>query len=167
MKLVDIDVSTKDGWEKVQAILSKLLNAFDTPINRNAEKFIKWVPVSSIDNIDRNTVSIPNCYIFQDEDTKRSVGLKFGSIHSVKGRTHLATLVLETYSKAHNIKAILRWLCGQPPKSAGTQANRLKCQYVAMTRTKGLLCIAMPVEFVDGSSKQALQEIGWNIKVID
>lgn len=167
MKLADIDVSSKENWEQAQAILVDILTIFDTVLNTNAKKFMKWIPDSNSDNINKNELPISNCYIFQDTNTNRRVGLEFGSIHSVKGRTHLATLILETYSKAHNIKAILRWLCGRPPKSVGTQASRLKCQYVAMTRAKGLLCIAVPIEFVNDSTKQDLQKVGWSIRVID
>ena len=167
MKLVDIDVSSKENWEQAQAILVDLLDVFDTGLNDNTKKFMKWIPDSIIDNKDKNELPISNCYIFQDTHTNRKVSLEFGSIHSVKGRTHLATLVLETYSKTHNIKAILKWLCGHPPKLVGTQASRLKCQYVAMTRARGLLCIAIPIEFVDDLAKQDLQKVGWTVKVIE
>lgn len=167
MKLVDIDVSSKENWEQVQAILVDLLNVFDTVPNDNAKRFVKWIPDSISNNKGKNELPISNYYIFQDANTNRRVGLEFGSIHSVKGRTHLATLVLETYSKTHNMKAILKWLCGHPPKSVGTQASRLKCQYVAVTRAKGLLCIAIPIEFVDDLAKQDLQKVGWTIKVIE
>ncbi len=167
MKLVDINVSSKENWGQAQAILIDLLNIFDTSLSDDAKKFMKWVPDSNSDNRGQNELPISNCYIFQDTKTNRSVGLEFGSIHSVKGRTHLATLVLETYSKTHNIKAILKWLCGRPPKSVGTQASRLKCQYVAMTRAKALLCIALPIQSVDDSLMQDLQRVGWSIRVID
>ena len=167
MNLAEIDISNEEGWKQAQAILVDLLAAFDTSLNNNAKKFLKWAPSPAFNDLGKDGLTISNRYIFQDTNTNRSVGLEFGSIHSVKGRTHLATLVLETYSKSHNIKAILRWLRGFPPKSVGAQADRLKCQYVAMTRAKGLLCIAIPIEFVDESSKKDLQRLGWSIRVID
>ena len=63
-----------------------------------------------------NKKLLPNYYVYCDEETKREVDMEFGSIHSVKGRTHLATLVLETFMKSHNMKSILDYLCGEPPK---------------------------------------------------
>ncbi len=167
MNLAEIDTSNEEGWKQAQAILVDLLAAFDTSLNNNAKKFLKWAPPPAFNDLGKDGPTISNRYIFQDTNANRSVGLEFGSIHLVKGRTHLATLVLETYSKSHNIKAILRWLRGVPPKTVGTQADRLKCQYVAMTRAKGLLCIAIPIEFVDESSKKDLQRLGWSIRVID
>jgi len=38
---------------------------------------------------------------------------------------------------------------------------------VAMTRARGLLCIAIPIEFVDDLAKQDLQKVGWTVKVIE
>ena len=64
-----------------------------------------------------NKKFIENQYLFQNPESKRYVELQFGSIHSVKGRTHLATLILETYNKTHNIKAILKDLCNKPVKT--------------------------------------------------
>jgi len=73
---------------------------------------------------------LPNYYVYCDEETKREVDMEFGSIHSVKGRTHLATLVLETFMKSHNMKSILDYLCGEPPKRMKSSSEkRLKCQY--------------------------------------
>ena len=108
MNLAEIDISNEEGWKRAQAILVDLLAAFDTSLNNNAKKFFKWAPPPTFNDLGKDGLTISNCYIFQDTNTNRSVGLEFGSIHSVKGRTHLATLVLEPYSKSHNIKAILR-----------------------------------------------------------
>lgn len=92
----------------------------------------------------------PNHYVYTDINTNRSVDLEFGSIHSVKRRTHLATLVVETYLYTHNMKSILKYLYGTPinAKSAAEE-KRLKCQYVAMTRARALICLAIPIDFVN------------------
>ena len=109
-----------------------------------------------------------NNYVYQDPDTGRSIYLEFGSIHSVKGRTHLATMVLETFSSAHNIKSILNYLCGKPPKKATkTNLGRLKCQYAAMSRATALLCLAIPNEFVDADTQKLLIDNGWAINVLN
>ena len=92
--------------------------------------------------------------------------MEFGSIHSVKGRTHLATLVLETYMKSHNMKSILKYLCGKFPKTKTHPEKKLKCQYVAMTRARALICLAIPIDFVDEAAQKQLQNIGWNIRKI-
>lgn len=43
---------------------------------------------------------------------------------------------------------------------------RLKCQYVAMTRATALLCMAIPIEYVDVECQKLLIKNGWEIKVI-
>lgn len=54
----------------------------------------------------------PNMFIYRDSSTGRSVEIALGSIHSVKGRTHFATLVLENFSKTLNIKKLLPQIAG-------------------------------------------------------
>lgn len=54
--------------------------------------FLDWK-----DDIDgeRNAKRL-NCCTLHDDETNRELTIHFGSIHSVKGRTHLSTLVVET-----------------------------------------------------------------------
>lgn len=49
----------------------------------------------------------------------------------------------------------------------GANHSRLKCQYVAMTRAKALLCLAIPIEFVDEKTQKFLKDIGWTIKLVE
>jgi hypothetical protein len=89
------------------------------------------------------------------------------SIHSVKGRTHLATMVVETYWYDFNIKSLFPWLCGKPKKQIGDRnANRMKCHYVALTRAKGLICLAVPKDSVTDEEQTLLRENGWEIVVV-
>lgn len=75
----------------------------------------------------------------------------------------MTTLVLETYMRTHNIKSILKYLCGNEPKTKSCPEKKLKCQYVAMTRARALICLAIPVDFVDDSIQDKLKQLGWNI----
>jgi len=103
-----------------------------------------------------------------------------GSIHSVKGETHTATLVLETFWKdrsgRHNLELLLPWLNGT--NSGGTQIGvqqqtRLKIHYVAMTRPSHLLCLAMKRStfendqgVLEQSMLDQIRNHGWQIKLI-
>ena len=87
----------------------------------------------------------------------------FGSIHSVKGKTHLATLVVETYMRKHNIKSINNYLYGGKSNINKTMEKRLKCQYVALSRARGLVCMAIPNDSINNDIKDGLQKDGWNI----
>lgn len=161
-------ISTEESWESVVNILESVLKEFDLKLNEKVKKFVSWKSDIDLNGNAKETVprTLPNHYIFKEKESERCVELEFGSIHSVKGRTHLATLVLETYTRAHNMKAILKYLCNKPPKSIGANHSRLKCQYVAMTRAKALLCLAIPIEFVDEKIKKRLEDVGWALKII-
>lgn len=75
-----------------------------------------------------------------------AVEIRVGSIHSVKGETHTATLLLDTYFHDHHLNALRPWLLGQKV-GQGTEGarmqSRLKQHYVAFTRPTHLLAIAM------------------------
>ena len=93
----------------------------------------------------------------------RSVDMILGSIHSVKGKTHLATLVVETFMRTHNIKSINNYVYVGKAKINKTIEKRLKCQYVALSRARGLVCMAIPEDSISETIKDGLQKDGWNI----
>lgn len=166
-RLSSATIANAEDWTVVVQILEDILSAFDLTINDRVKKFLLWTDETVLCGRPQTTMkALPNHYIYQEEGG-RCVDLEFGSIHSVKGRTQLATLVLETYSKTHNMKAILKYLSGKSPKLKDSDLSRLKCQYVAMTRAKALLCLAIPLEFVDEKAQRLLQDVGWRLKIIN
>lgn len=108
--------------------------------------------------------------IFQYPTDDPKVSIRLGSIHSVKGETHTATLVLESYNKTHHLKALIKWLTGDLPKS-GTDnigesdalKDRLKLHYVAMTRPSHLLCLAMRKDAFTDKQMKAVTKRGWQV----
>ncbi|MCI0431227.1 MAG: hypothetical protein L0210_11905 [Rhodospirillales bacterium] len=97
--------------------------------------------------------------------------IRLGSIHSVKGQTHLATIVLNTYWHAHSSLRTLPWLLGSKVNESGAgvqDRKRLLQTYVAMTRPSHLICLAIPrVAFGDdqacAAGSQTLKERGWHV----
>lgn len=168
LKFSTLPITTEDDWKQIIPVFEDILNEFELKFNKATNKFLSWVAEIKLSQecIPASTKASPNHYIYKDNTSARCVDLEFGSIHSVKGRTQLATLVLETYSRTHNIKSILKYLYGKPPKSIGTNQGRLKCQYVAMTRAKALICLAIPVDFVSEKEQCMLRDMGWKIVVI-
>ncbi|MBO7923669.1 ATP-dependent helicase [Alteromonas sp. K632G] len=109
-------------------------------------------------------------------DDERKVNIKLGSIHSVKGETHTATLVMDTFNKTHHLKKIFPWIKGKPKKTIpDSDVKRLKLHYVAMTRPSHLICLAMKkshIENENGEIKQKevdmLKKHGWSkVAVVD
>ena len=171
LEMAKTNIIEEKQWNDACLKVKDLLRLFNLSANRNVCIFLKWrVPTPrDIENEGYSSSQVPtNRYIYKDENTGRSVELEFGSIHSVKGCTHFATLILETYSKAHNMKSILKYLSNNRPKANPntTNSSRLKCQYVAMSRAKALLCLAIPAAFVDDVTQKSLIESGWTIKDI-
>ena len=112
----------------------------------------------------------PNVYRV-DDGAGRSVNIRLGSVHSMKGQTHLATLLLSTYWHDHSAKRILPWLLGQKVNlnGAGTRDRaRLQQTYVAMTRPSHLVCLAVPRSVLGDDAALnghvvTLMERGWQV----
>jgi len=94
------------------------------------------------------------------------VEVRVGSIHSVKGETHTATLILDTYYRKHHLEALKPWLLGK--KSGGGRENdtllsRLRQHYVALTRPSHLVCLAMRESCLTAADVTTLKNRGWRV----
>ena len=108
--------------------------------------------------------------VFQFPQLSPKVEIRVGSIHSVKGETHTATLVLDTYYRKHHLEALKPWLLGK--KSGGGSENntllaQLRQHYVAMTRPSHLVCLAMRENCLSNADVAALQNHGWRVARVD
>lgn len=93
--------------------------------------------------------------VYSEGDIK----IKLGTIHSVKGETHMATLLLDTENYREFESAFFfkgdcgKLFCGEsytrPSKSYDRLEYRLKTTYVAMSRPTQLLCVALKKENAD------------------
>ena len=171
LKILFMNSTTDYDWAVTLKSVNKFLEIFNLKLDENLKEFIKWIPDSLMLEEQRENASnkVVDHYLYKEKNGLRSVDLEFGSIHSVKGRTHLATLVLETYYYNHNMTAILPYLCNSDSnkKIKTLDRKRLRCHYVAMTRAKGLLCLALPLKSVGEVEQEALKKIGWAIKIIN
>jgi len=113
----------------------------------------------------------PNCYRFSQ--TGRHVDINVGTIHSAKGQTHTATLVVESYFKKHDMADVLQWICGEKcgatPQEGKERTERMRLIYTAMTRPSHLLCLAVRRDAIgqDGAqanTRQQLEQLGWTVK---
>lgn len=120
----------------------------------------------------------------QDNKIKHSDGFQIdlSTIHGVKGETHDATLIVETKNHTFDLEAMLLYLTGELPSDEhpnfklpdephwkrAFKPNKIFMRqlYVAMSRPKHLLCFAMHADRVSDDNIKALQEKGWNIKML-
>lgn len=94
------------------------------------------------------------------------INIEIGTIHSVKGETHTATLVMETKYYTTESQKILNILKGQEIKQPKTrEAEAMKMLYVAMSRPTDLLCFACNEEYIRGHEKE-IEKAGWKIEKI-
>jgi hypothetical protein len=143
------------------------------PAGAEADEFLSWGQLThGVAEEARRGAPGENSYSYLRDG--REVRIKVGSIHSIKGQTHAATLVLETAWYGRNLSQIMPWLCGTPQKLSSSgdkrQKTRLRTHYVAMTRPSHLLCLALHEQSLsesNGSLNQAmiekLKERGWDV----
>lgn len=88
------------------------------------------------------------------------------TIHKVKGETHTATLVLETFNRTYDLKQLLSLLKGKTIKNSTMVDSKKKLLYVAMSRPTHLLCLAINKEHVNETDKIELESYGFIINEI-
>jgi superfamily I DNA/RNA helicase len=163
-----------DTWARalprISSIALQLAGA--TALNQEASDFLVF-PNLSPDEIKAPEVApmIHNFYCYPPRDAK--VRIRLGSIHSAKGETHTATLVLDSYFFKHHLSELKPWILGEREggmkcKPKGKQVpegprmlGRLRLHYVAMTRPSHLLGLAMRKDSFSDSELDHLRGRGW------
>lgn len=176
--VVNREAPSKEMWnDQRRTIVLKIAETISSaPLSGpEVDSFLAWpeepnLPPSPVEAESSRT----NIYEFSEVGKK--VSIRVGSIHSVKGQTHSATLILETFYYKHNLEALAPWFLGSRSGGVGTDAkqqSRLKLHYVAMTRPTHLLCLAMKASTfkeIDGvlneTLLQQLRKNGWDIKLV-
>ncbi len=101
--------------------------------------------------------------IFYPDD---GIPIEVGTVHSVKGETHTATLYLETYyQRKTDSQRLLEFLKGNYPKNESAKTyhiENLKVAHVAFSRPTHLLAFACNENNIKGHEK-ALVDNGWLI----
>jgi hypothetical protein len=101
--------------------------------------------------------------------SSNGIDAQVGTIHSVKGQTHTATLFLECFSHDFNGNQLLHYLTGDKtylPKDGKNKKNALKVAYVATSRPTHFLCAAFHKERIPSTAHNSLRELGWDIQEI-
>ncbi|MEX2745590.1 UvrD-helicase domain-containing protein [Rhizobium mongolense] len=103
------------------------------------------------------------------------VKIQLATIHSVKGETHDATLILETkHRKLFDVKEMMPHLLDptlaapifdpdHPTTNVSLRAGFMKKLYVAASRPKHVLGIAMGRDRATAAEQQKLKDIGWDV----
>ena len=135
----------------------------------DAEAYLAWSTAPQLEDPGGNVGALLNTYRF--ENGSENVNIRLSSIHAEKGKTHAATLILETYNRTHFVNKLLPWLEGKAsaakrPNEAAKKSMML--MYVGMTRPTHMLCLAMRKSSMgegkaETKRRTALQQAGWAI----
>ncbi|WP_319533447.1 hypothetical protein [uncultured Cohaesibacter sp.] len=155
---------SQDKWDTdyrpLFEAVARVMSAADA-IPAAANEFLSWSEIGSVD-----AAKAKQNNVHRDATQDPAVKVRVGSIHSVKGETHTATLVLETFYYAHHLKELKPWLLGQAQGGNGQSdrtKERLRLHYVAMTRAARLLCVAMRADAFDDAEIGVLRGNGWRV----
>lgn len=95
-----------------------------------------------------------------------NVEIKVDTVHSVKGETHVATLYMETfYRTGHESENLWEQFKGEifkPRKGDAIIKEALKIAYVAMSRPRYLLCVAIDKRHFQQEDYEKISKL-WNI----
>ena len=175
--LIDRTVLSKDAWPSHRKNICFVAAALcDGEIDTSkAERFLAWPKDDpSLGTVGSASPDDAGPNIYRVSDGNGTIGIRLGSIHSVKGQSHLATLLLSTYWHEHSAKRIMPWLVGDKTNGEGAgkqDMQRLLHTYVATTRPSHLLCLAVPrsalgSDMVADQTIARLQGRGWHIAEI-
>lgn len=176
--LADRTALSAEDWPALSESLTMIAIALcDGEIDKSkAECFLAWPqddPSLQPPAGSPTRLSTPNVYSVQGHEA--SINIRLGSIHSVKGQTHVATLLLNTFWHHHSGLRIMPWLKGEKANGNGAQSRdtqRLLHTYVAMTRPSHLLCVAVPRSALGSdqtaqtTTVTALRQRGWCVAEI-
>jgi hypothetical protein len=151
----------KDWQPRISKVVKAICGA--CPDNETTRSFLAW---QALDQSSGGGTHGRRDNVFKYPATEPKVGIRLGSIHSVKGETHSATLILDTYYYGHHLQSLKPWLLGQ--RSGGASegvrgTTRLKQHYVAMTRPTHLLCLAMRRDAFNDDEIDTLKERSWRV----
>ena len=158
---------TKTGWEEnwresIVEIVQAITGLVELP--GVVDDFLAWNDVDKPARDETDHGRFDNIFRYPARDP--AVSIRVGSIHSVKGETHMATLVLDTFYRTYHLKALKPWITGKKTGGAGesdSTQSRLKLHYVAMSRPSHLLCLAMREDALTKADIIRTSALGWQV----
>jgi hypothetical protein len=165
---------TEQEWVKVISpklllLAAALHDAEGVTADLQSHQYLAWEPAPAAAEAGESGGSLINTYRFQNGAD--GVDIRMSSIHSEKGKTHAATLILETFRNSHFIQKLMPCLEGKKAGTKRPQENAKKdmmLMYVGMTRPTHMLCLAIRQSSLgEGAAgekrRAALKTAGWSI----
>jgi superfamily I DNA/RNA helicase len=153
-------------WSSICEVLTTLFDLDD--MSKEASQYLKYRE-ESLTNETQNKVNASeekDALISLPENMIKHPGgfdIHLSTIHGVKGETHDATLVMETKNYSYDIEGLLNHIASIDDKKI-TQKRKIKFSrqlYVAASRPRYLLCLAIHEDRISQTQRSALDNIGW------
>ena len=154
-----VEESDAASWTGQIECLKTILNL--DALNPEATEFLEFEdtfqPQAGERTRSNNIYSCPN-----------GQSIEVGTIHSVKGETHDATLVLETQFHQNDLKEMLPYLIDAAKNVPNTvrKVEFMRKLYVAASRPRHLLCLALNSNHINATQITAMQDLGWAVASI-
>ncbi|CAM5446728.1 RecBCD enzyme subunit RecB [Mycolicibacterium aubagnense] len=166
-EMVMMDEVTPDGWA---TLANALCAVCDVDVgHQDVAPFMAFSEVP--EELDDEAVLPGNVF-----SNPNGVSMEVSTIHGVKGETHDATLVLETkFNKLFDVKEMLPFLIDNdlappvydpehPKNHPSIRAGFMKKLYVATSRARHLVCLAVHKDRITAEQRQVLHQVkGWAI----
>jgi len=145
--------------DDLETLLQKFLDLFSETLDKELLNVI-----IEKHKIEVEKKSKQNIYKYKDGDINFEI--EISTIHKVKGETHTATLIVETFKNGYDLFHLLKLLQGK--KFAGANEDKKKLLYVAMSRATHFLCLAIHREQkngkqIDSADIAALESTGFRV----
>lgn len=163
-----------DTWKTMgKEAIEFITGLFQVEKQADVEDFINWDEQFTVPEETENP-NVPNHRnIYRYQSDGFGCDIEVTTIHSVKGETHNATLLLETcFKRGHDLRKTIPFLAADGNDCASADDStkgHLKRIYVAMTRPRELLCMALLKDHL-GPNKKAqrdnetrLRAKGWRL----
>lgn len=163
------DELTKARWNEFITVLDRVLCELLSPLTPeiDGESVFSWRDdkdtKDSAPTEHQHYQEKGNIYRHAFSDSDEFIDIKLGTIHSVKGQTHTATLLLESCYKGPIFGQLKAYLTGDSRSQDATGQKRewLNALYVGLTRPTHLVCLAIPISHKNNTSKQPMN---WTVE---
>lgn len=162
------DEEVERGWPVAVLLIRQALSpVVAQDWTTSAEQFCVWSIPEGPAILGQVTADDARPTEYVHKENGRRVTVSVGTIHSAKGQTHTATLVLETFQTKHDLSDVMEWISGNEAGAMATgklRPERLRLLFTAMTRPSHLLCLATRRDAIqDARTREKLIRLGWNI----
>ena len=152
----DVEILRSDFHEFILELLSEVFGKENL-----GDKAISFINDSRIPDSDEKPFYENNTY------TEENVSIEVGTVHSVKGETHCATLYLESYyRRSYESKRLINQLKGTSfDDERPVYKQSTKVAYVGLSRATHLACFAAHEGRVQKYMTE-LSKAGWEIEIL-